>query len=85
MTSSGAKTSVSGPGLTIDHLMGLYKSIGETEAHFNRIQAQYRLLSSTWLLASVGACGFVLAESVNFAVHPTIIAGFICGAATVGT
>ena len=36
------------------------KEIGESERHFNNIQAKYRLLASTWLLASFAGIGFVL-------------------------
>jgi hypothetical protein len=36
------------------------KEIGEAERHFNDIQARYRVLASTWLLASFAGIGFVL-------------------------
>ena len=41
---------------------GYLIEIGESERHFNNIQAKYRLLASTWLLASFAGIGFVLKD-----------------------
>ena len=38
------------------------KEIGESERHFNSIQARYRLLASTWLLASFAGIGFSMTK-----------------------
>src|SRR5687768_6564323 len=38
----------------------LLNHISEQEKHFNGLETQYRLLASTWLLASLGAIGFLL-------------------------
>lgn len=38
------------------------KEIGESERHFNNIQAKYRLLASTWLLASFSGIGYALTK-----------------------
>jgi hypothetical protein len=40
------------------------KEIGESERHFNDLQVRYRLLASTWLLASFAGMGFVLTKPV---------------------
>ena len=42
---------------TRDQVIEVLKDIREAESHFNDIQARYRLLGSTWLLASLGAIG----------------------------
>ena len=36
------------------------KEIGESERHFNDLQVRYRLLASTWLLASFAGVGFIM-------------------------
>jgi hypothetical protein len=36
--------------------------IAEQEKHFNNLETEYRKLASTWLLAAVGACGYILAN-----------------------
>lgn len=43
-----------------EKVMEVYKQIGEQERHFNELEKSYRLLSSQWLLASLGAIGFLL-------------------------
>src|SRR5215216_5478081 len=37
----------------------MYMEIGEAERHFNQLQHQYRLLASTWLLATFVGMGYV--------------------------
>ena len=39
------------------------KEIGESERHFNDLQVRYRLLASTWLLASFAGVGFIMTDS----------------------
>ncbi len=34
--------------------------IAEQEKHFNELETEYRKLASTWLLAAMGGCGYVL-------------------------
>lgn len=41
--------------------------IGEQERHFNKLETEYRKLASTWLLAALGACGYMLASDN---IHP---------------
>lgn len=45
-----------------DRVMRMVENISEQERHFNSLETDYRKLCSTWLLASLGACGYVLAE-----------------------
>ncbi len=39
-------------------VLALLNHIGDQEKHFNGLETQYRLLASTWLLASFGAIGY---------------------------
>lgn len=43
-------------------IIQLVNHIGDQEKHFNGLETQYRLLASTWLLASLGAIGFLLKD-----------------------
>jgi hypothetical protein len=45
-----------------DRIWEIYKEIGEEERHFNQIQHQYRILTSTWLLATFAATGYALTK-----------------------
>jgi len=40
----------------------LVNHIGDQEKHFNGLETQYRLLASSWLLASLGAMGYMLQD-----------------------
>ena len=50
---------------TEDTTVKLYLSIGEAERQFNTIQNHYRLLASTWTLASIAGIGFVLTKTLS--------------------
>jgi hypothetical protein len=52
----------SGTGAAADRIWEIYKVIGEEERHFNQIQHHYRVLTSTWLLATFAAAGYVLSN-----------------------
>lgn len=43
-----------------EKIIEIYKQIGEQERHFNELERNYRVLTSQWLLASLGAIGFLL-------------------------
>src|SRR5690348_6386881 len=38
----------------------IVKECGEEERHFNQLQSVYRGIASTWLLATLGAVGYLL-------------------------
>lgn len=67
------------------------QSIASME-HFNGTQAEYRKLASTWLLAALGAIGFVLmtleparaAQAIGVWFHPLLGAGGLGVLASVG-
>ena len=46
--------------VVFDRVWRLVCEIGVYERHFNTLQQTYRALTSTWLLASIGAAGFIL-------------------------
>lgn len=61
------------------HIMDIYKQIGDQERHFNELEKSYRLLSSQWLLASLGAIGFLLQTDkfADMAVYKGMLIGGI--------
>ena len=50
---------------TEDTTVKLYLSIGEAERQLGTIQNHYRLLASTWTLASIAGIGFVLTKTLS--------------------
>src|SRR5579864_2335412 len=66
-----------------DRVMRMVEQISSQENHFNDLQTQYRILASTWLLASFGACGYVLKTSGLPYDHWYFVFG-ICMAASAG-
>jgi hypothetical protein len=46
--------------MTLEQAQSALTDISESERHFNQLGSQYRLLASTWLLAALGAIGYVL-------------------------
>lgn len=57
-------------GLKEAEIIDLVNHIGDQEKHFNSLETQYRLLASTWLLASLGAIGFLLKDDRSISVDP---------------
>lgn len=59
-----AITHQSDPGIAeeiqYDRILEIYNHIGEQERHFNELERSYRVLASQWLLASLGAIGYLL-------------------------
>ena len=62
----------------------LTDQIGAKEEHFNKLQTDYRKLASTWLLASLGASGYVLKSSLEIQIDHWYIVFSICMAASAG-
>lgn len=60
------------------------REIGETERHFNSLESQYRLLSSTWLLSSFVGMGFVLKTEAAFPVDKWWLIMAICLVSSLG-
>ena len=65
-------------------VMQLTEQIGDKEEHFNKLQTDYRKLASTWLLASLGASGYVLKSSAEIQFDYWYIIFGICLAASAG-
>jgi hypothetical protein len=57
------------------------KELGNSERHFNNLEAEYRKLASIWLLAGFAGMGFILKENAQIAV-PREIALMAIGLAT---
>ena len=61
-------------------IWSIYRELGVLERHFNNLQARYRALASTWLLAALAGAGFVLSEKRNLLIpRELIIAGIGVG------
>jgi hypothetical protein len=67
-----------------DKVMRLIEHIGDQEKHFNNLETQYRTLASTWLLAALGACGYVLKAGAEFPFDKWYIIFGICVSGAVG-
>jgi hypothetical protein len=61
-----------------DSILKLYLSIGDAERQLNTIQNQYRLLASTWMIASLGGIGFVLKSSASDGWAVDLEKTFVC-------
>ena len=70
--------------LSFDQLMEVYNHIGEEERHFNGLELEYRKLASHWLLASLGAIGFLLSKKEDVPINIWALVIGICLAASVG-
>lgn len=70
--------------LSFDQLMEVYNHIGEEERHFNGLELEYRKLASHWLLATLGAIGFLLSKKEDVPVNIWFLVIGICIAASVG-
>lgn len=51
---------------TRKELWDIYCEIGLSERHFNTVQEKYRLLASSWLLATVAAGSYLIANESDF-------------------
>ncbi len=60
------------------------KEIGETERHFNGLESQYRLLSSTWLLSAFVGMGFILKTEAVFPVDKWWLILAVCIVSSIG-
>ncbi len=69
---------------TFNRVMQLVELIGDKEKHFNDLQTEYRKLASTWLLASLGACGYVIKSSSSLPYDHWYFVFGICIAASAG-
>ncbi len=70
--------------LSFDQLMEIYNHIGEEERHFNGLELEYRKLTSHWLLATLGAIGFLISKGDNVPINMWTLVIGICMAASVG-
>lgn len=67
-----------------DSVMQIVNHIGEHERHFNTLETDYRKLSSTWLLAALGASGYVLKTDTVMPFDRWYLVLAICIAASIG-
>lgn len=59
---------------SFDRIWKIVMELGISVRHFNSLQSQYRLLASTWLLATFSAFGFIISkENINPAFDPLIL------------
>jgi hypothetical protein len=58
-------------------VLNLVNHIGDQEKHFNGLETQYRLLASTWLLASLGAMGFLIQTDKHIMFNNLMLIGLI--------
>lgn len=70
--------------LNFDEVTSLIGHIGEEERHFNGLEMEYRKLASQWLLAALGAIGFVLSREHVMFIAPWVLVICISVAASVG-
>ena len=70
--------------LNFDQVMQLINTIGDQEKHFNQLETEYRKLASTWLLAALGACGYVLNSNPIISFDKWYIIMGICLSSSVG-
>lgn len=71
---------------TETEIIELLNHIGDQEKHFNSLETQYRLLASTWLLASLGAIGFILKDdkSLSLDSYKLLLIGSIALVGSIG-
>lgn len=69
-----------------DRAFKIFSHLSEREEHFNKLETNYRLLASTWLLASLGAIGFILikADKESLPFDAWIIVSSICIVSSIG-
>jgi hypothetical protein len=59
--------------LTIKTAISVIDEIGRNERHFNTLQSEYRKLASGWLLAALGAIGYVLLSTASSATKTDLL------------
>lgn len=69
---------------TRDELWAIYTYIGVCERHFNSIQEKYRVLTSTWLLATVAAVAYIFVNKDHLPISPSVIASTIAFIGSIG-
>jgi hypothetical protein len=62
----------------------ILKELGNSERHFNNLEAEYRKLASIWLLAGFAGMGFILKENPQLALPREIALVAIGLAASIG-
>jgi hypothetical protein len=67
-----------------NRVWAIVKEIGEEERHFNEIQAGYRNMASTWLLATIGAIGYVISTPISLNIDVELLIAGIAGAGSLG-
>src|SRR5688572_16210569 len=70
--------------LYFNRVWQVVKEIGETERHFNSLESQYRLLSSTWLLSSFVGMGFILKTEATLPVDKWWLILAVCMVSSIG-
>jgi hypothetical protein len=76
----------SAPGPVDESLIAYFVELGAYERHFNEMQARYRALASTWLLATFAGVGFIVSQD-KFEILPVeiaVIAIALAGASGIG-
>ncbi len=82
---AAAQVQAQNGGLTAEQLWPAVTEVGAYERHFNEIQAKYRALASTWLLATFGAVGFVLSQDkLDLPMDRLVAAGLLGAAGAIG-
>ncbi len=72
------------PQLLFDRIWAILKSLDEREKHFNDLQARYRTLASTWLLATFAGIGFMFSDKVEPPIPREIVSVMIAVAGAIG-
>lgn len=72
------------PAESREQLWATYCELGLMERHLGAQQTRYRALASTWLLAALGAMGFVLSERFKGQIPDLMVIGLIGFASSLG-
>ena len=67
-----------------EQIWKIYSEVGVIERHFNELQGRYRVMASTWLLASFAALGFIFTQTLNTRIPGELIAAGIATASAIG-
>ena len=67
-----------------DSAWKIVQECGQAERHFNQLQSVYRGLASTWLLATLGAVGYLLFNKDTRGQHYEWIAAIVAAMGAVG-